>query len=365
MRHFLHWPLALFLCTIVAVLGCSDDDPASPPNPPVPGTITILYQPDTIDAPWLLTGPDGYEHGGSGQAELEEMIPGEYTLTWGEVAHCELPDPASTMQTLEEDGILTFTGVYIAEPGTIIVDPRIMDYTLFAPWQLAGPDGFSTSGQGPAEFTDRPVGRYTITWGTFSAGTQLPDPSPHTETLAPAGELTFTGVYTGLSPTSPDATMQLLREFYGNRTLEGYASLLSENFLWVGQHDTDPVLRDEEITIASKMFGGEPGANDYRILHISFSQPEPQSTWQATPPGDPDFGGFNSMYRTYLVDISFIIADLNLILRTQGPVDFFVMEEVGDDGPEYRLLGIVDATFGDLGKATETVSWTGVKELFR
>lgn len=366
MRRFAHWLLALLLCAIVAAIGCSDDDPVAPPDPPIPGTITIQHLPSTIDAPWSLTGPGEYEHDSSGYAELDEMAPGDYTLTWGEVLHTELPDPASTTQTLEEDGTLAFTGVYIAEPGTVVVNPLVMAYTLHAPWQLAGPDGFSASGQGRTEFTDRPVGYYTITWGTYGSGTQLPDPSQHAAILAPAGELTLTGVYSGLSLESADGTTALLREFYGNRTLDGYAALLSEDFLWVGQHDTDPVAREEEIAIASTMFSGEPGDNDFRVLHISFSQLEPQNLWEETPAEDPHFGAFvGSMYRNYLVDVSFVIADLNLILRVQGPVTIYVNEEVGDDGPEHRLLGIVDATFGGRGKATETVSWTQVKEIFR
>jgi hypothetical protein len=358
--------LALLLCALIAALGCSDDDPPTRPAPPTPGTITIQHLPDTIDAPWSLTGPGEYEHDSSGYAELEDMVPGEYTLTWGEVPHTELPDPATSTQTLEEDGALTFTGVYIAEPGTVIVDPLIVGYTLHAPWQLAGPEGFSASGQGRVVYSDRPVGAYTVTWGAYGSGTQLPDPSQHGGILAPAGELTLAGLYTGLSLETTDGTLQLLREFYGNRTLEGYAALLSEDFLWIGQHGTDSIARDEEIAIASTMFSGEPGANDYRVLHISFSQLEPQTLWQDTPEDDPHFGAFTgSMHRNYLVDISFVIADLNLILRVQGPVTCYVIEEVGDDGPEFRFLGIVDATFGGPGKATESISWTQVKEIFR
>ena len=68
-----------------------------------------------------------------------------------------------------------------------------------------------------------------------------------------------------------------------------------------------------------------------------------------------------SMYRAYIADFKFPLIGENLILVVQGPVIFYV-EDLGAGDPDFRLIGIVDQTFGN--KATESHSWTDVRALF-
>jgi hypothetical protein len=46
------------------------------------------------------------------------------------------------------------------------------------------------------------------------------------------------------------------------------------------------------------------------------------------------------------VDIKFSIQGQNLILRVQGPVLYYVLDEGADGESDFRILGMVDATYG-------------------
>ncbi len=57
------------------------------------GAIRIDATPNALDAPWTLRGPDGFVQTGSGDAVLESLAPGAYSMAWGEVAGWEAPAP--------------------------------------------------------------------------------------------------------------------------------------------------------------------------------------------------------------------------------------------------------------------------------
>jgi formylglycine-generating enzyme required for sulfatase activity len=87
--------------------------------------------------------------------------------------------------------------------GTVTVAPG--PDGLDAPWSLAGPCGYSTSGSGAATIQDRTPGEYTLTWGSlFGYAT----PSPETTTLAVGDTLAFSGFYAdGQGPTDGFVTV--------------------------------------------------------------------------------------------------------------------------------------------------------------
>lgn len=146
---------------------------------------------------------------------------------------------------------------------------------------------------------------------------------------------------------SPDAVMQLFRTVYAARNLDAYREILSRDYLWIPQGDEEILTYDGEIAVADRMFNGLAGNNNYIISNITIDLLQPQGTWQPTPSNEPNFGGFpNSQYRSYLIDFSFSISGMNLVLRVQGPVVYFVMSETVDDKTCFRILGMVDATFG-------------------
>ena len=77
-----------------------------------PGQVQINPNPDTINAPWTLQGPGGFEQTGTGDQTLEGMLPGDYTVIWGNLSGWETPDPM-TGNLAEGDG-LTFTAIYVS-----------------------------------------------------------------------------------------------------------------------------------------------------------------------------------------------------------------------------------------------------------
>jgi len=237
--------------------------------------------------------------------------------------------------------------------GTIIIAPAD---GLDAPWTLSGPDGYTSSGIGASELADRAVGVYTIVWGAVGAWTA---PPAEVLDLVDGGAITFTGAYV---LASADAAMQTFRSVYSQRDLDVYQVVLSRDYKWIPQ-DGEIYNYDIEIEVANKMFNALPGEPNVIIADIAVDQLDPQGIWQSTPENDPNFGDYDgSLYRNYIVDIKFALQGQNLIYRVQGPVLFYLLDEGTEDEANFRLLGMVDATYGN--KATENHSWTGVKQLF-
>ncbi len=102
----------LFLCGLliliaVTTIGCGDG-----PGPDVPmvGTITINPEPNSIDAPWELVGPNGFTRSASGDTTLVDMAVGNYMLTWGVVAGWD--KPTAVAGSVVADSAIQFLGRY-------------------------------------------------------------------------------------------------------------------------------------------------------------------------------------------------------------------------------------------------------------
>lgn len=76
------------------------------------GTIEIDPEPDSINAPWTLTGVGGFSRSGAGNQTLRNMTPGNYTLTWGNVTGWAKPKPTISTQNLTAGETITFAGTY-------------------------------------------------------------------------------------------------------------------------------------------------------------------------------------------------------------------------------------------------------------
>ncbi len=85
-----------------------------------PGEIQINPTPEDLDAPWTLTGPEGFTESGNGAAILEgeEIVPGDYTIVWADIDGWETPP--SQVQTLVEGEGLTFSAQYISEESSAL-----------------------------------------------------------------------------------------------------------------------------------------------------------------------------------------------------------------------------------------------------
>ncbi len=63
---------------LVLAVGCSDD-----PVVPQTGTITVNPESNSVNAPWQIQGPGGFNRRGQGDATIEGVAAGTYMLTWG------------------------------------------------------------------------------------------------------------------------------------------------------------------------------------------------------------------------------------------------------------------------------------------
>jgi hypothetical protein len=85
------------------------------------GTVVINPDPDSINAPWTLTGPYSYSHSGTGDQTLNNLPVGDYTITWGDVAGWTRPSPASETKAVTNGATTTFTGTYSKSGGFYVI----------------------------------------------------------------------------------------------------------------------------------------------------------------------------------------------------------------------------------------------------
>jgi hypothetical protein len=76
----------------------------------LPGTIVVNPDPDSLDAPWTLLGPDGSYVTSHGDVILNNREPGPYTITWQGVAGWTTPAPQTS--TLVTGETIEFAGTY-------------------------------------------------------------------------------------------------------------------------------------------------------------------------------------------------------------------------------------------------------------
>jgi len=77
------------------------------------GTISIDPDPDHLNAPWTLSGPQNET--GSGDETLSDMPTGVYTLTWADVSGYVTPIPNPETQVLAGGDAVTFGGSYVPD----------------------------------------------------------------------------------------------------------------------------------------------------------------------------------------------------------------------------------------------------------
>jgi len=79
--------------------------------------LIVDAEPDGVEAPWTLTGPD-LDLSRNGDISINLWAVGSYTITWHDIPQWE--SPANNPETLvvAEDGVITFNGVYTDGPFT-------------------------------------------------------------------------------------------------------------------------------------------------------------------------------------------------------------------------------------------------------
>ena len=352
------------------VAGCNSDDPVAPEPA---GTIVVNPSPDVLAAPWSLVGPEAFATTGNGDQTLADLVPGEYSITWEEVA--DWTAPASETATLADGAVVTFTGVYAVSGGTLILDctPDEID----APWTLAGPGGYYHPGHGDETLTNLADGDYEVQWG---AVTDWVRPAAASLTLSPAEIDTVAGVYQAASPYpfpgSEDQAMANLVAIQQAMDFDSYRELIHPNYMMILQPETQqefpdlgPTLdRTEELRIAERMFAGEPVTDPDNVLvpgigGITFQFFEQQGAWAVSAPTDVIPNTRNALF-----DVSLLFDRPGYTtLRVDGQAKFYVAgRDTVYDGENrilWQIVGVWDLT-GSV-KSTEVVSWGSVKALFR
>lgn len=82
------------------------------------GTININPDPNSINAPWTLTGYGACNGTGTGDLTFTNCPPGGYTLTWGNVAGWN--KPFSETKTLLPGGTIILNGIYMVPSALVI-----------------------------------------------------------------------------------------------------------------------------------------------------------------------------------------------------------------------------------------------------
>ncbi|MFH2052801.1 MAG: hypothetical protein ABIK96_10095 [bacterium] len=88
------------------------------------GTITIIPAPAPVPFPWTLTGP-GNPVQGTGTRVLSHQVPGDYSLTWGNLEGFRRPEPPTVEFLLPESGSVEIGATYISEIPLAVNDLRL------------------------------------------------------------------------------------------------------------------------------------------------------------------------------------------------------------------------------------------------
>lgn len=170
---------------LLLALGCEEDVLTE-----TKGSVVINPDPDSINAPWSLSGTSSKS--GEGDVTLNDMEQGTYTITWDAVAGWTTP--ASEEKTLTAGKTVTFNGSYTivaGSSGTIVIDgsPDTIDF----PWTLTLPDQSSLDGTDDSTLIEMAVGEYTLTWENLDGWNS---PAAETLTLVENQTILFSGEYT-------------------------------------------------------------------------------------------------------------------------------------------------------------------------
>lgn len=127
------------------------------------GTVVIDAEPDGINAPWLLTGPEDYRNSSSGDLTLTELRPGGYEIVWGDVTGWTAP--SGEVRLLADNGIVTFQGVY--------TEYAAPEYVTVPPLSVGMPVTFTMGSDGESDETNETQHAVTLTRRVTMSATEV------------------------------------------------------------------------------------------------------------------------------------------------------------------------------------------------
>ena len=158
---------------------------------PAPTTGTIIVSTNLTAASFMISGSAFYVGGGMLWSQTG-CPPGTYTITFNPVPGYPTPSPQTLV--VQAGGTITFVANYGigSGGGTIQVNANLAGATFW----LTGPLNYSGSGLWWTQ-TNAPAGMYIITFGDIAG---YKTPATQALVLSAGGTITFTGIYTSLSP---------------------------------------------------------------------------------------------------------------------------------------------------------------------
>ncbi len=131
------------------------------------GTITVNPDPDSLNAPWTLTGPDEYSLSGTGDQTISDLAAGDYTIAWG--ASGSWTKPSNETKTLASGGSITFAGNYQLTP--VIPTPPTLG-VVGSTITLTGSNFGDTQGSGYVDFNG--VRGIIVSWSNTQIVVKIP-----------------------------------------------------------------------------------------------------------------------------------------------------------------------------------------------
>jgi len=153
-------------------------------------------------------------------------------------------------------------------------------------------------------------------------------------------------------PDAPDVLMANFSVAYSSMDLDGYRNVLHPDYRFMFQQadieylllPSDHYTREEELASANKMFNGQ---GPVPISKINIDVLQPQTPWQDTGSGHPDFP--DSQRRVYQIEMSIDRPGATTLI-VRGLQEFFAVSRDsvvnGATVPYWELYGQIDRTDG-------------------
>ena len=102
--------LAAVACALFGIWGCDSDENVGGLS--VNGRIGVYPKPSFQEFPWEIAGPGGFSLADTGNVILEDMVPGTYTVTWGDLNGWMTSSDNPIHSELNAGSFLTMTTTY-------------------------------------------------------------------------------------------------------------------------------------------------------------------------------------------------------------------------------------------------------------
>ena len=103
------WTALIAVLLPIAIFSCNEKECPIAPEQEI-GTVIVNPSPDSIDAPWVLVGPEDYSKSDTGDHTISGLVVGNYVITWEGVSGWIAAQ--TDTQALVANGTITFSGIY-------------------------------------------------------------------------------------------------------------------------------------------------------------------------------------------------------------------------------------------------------------